>query len=108
MGPLVCTRSFEPVLDGKFIQLTAVWTFNPPKGAKPRAPYEETCLFGAHAEQTLGFWSFALGGAPEGQLLAILIMAVMAVEMAVGFALVVAVYRARQADVIESLGTLKE
>ena len=57
---------------------------------------------------TLGFWSFALGGAPEGQLLAILIMAVMAVEMAVGFALVVAVYRARQADVIESLGTLKE
>ncbi len=57
---------------------------------------------------TLGFWSFALGGAPEGQLLAILIMAVMAVEMAVGFALVVVVYRARQADVIESLGTLKE
>jgi len=57
---------------------------------------------------TLGFWSFALGGAPEVQLLAILIMAVMAVEMAVGFALVVAVYRARQADVIESLGTLKE
>lgn len=56
---------------------------------------------------TLGFWSFALGGAPEGQLLAIVIMAVMAVEMAVGFALVVAVYRKRQADVTESLTTLK-
>jgi NAD(P)H-quinone oxidoreductase subunit 4L len=57
---------------------------------------------------TLGFWSFALGGAPEGQLLAIVIMAVMAVEMAVGFALVVAVYRKRQADMTESLTTLKE
>ncbi len=56
---------------------------------------------------TLGLWSFALGGAPEGQLLAIIIMAVMAVELAIGFALIVAVYRRRQADVTESLGTLK-
>lgn len=56
----------------------------------------------------LGFWSFALGGMPEGQLLAIVIMAVMAVEMAAGFALVVAVYRNRQADVTESLTTLKQ
>ncbi len=56
----------------------------------------------------LGFWSFALAGAPSGQLLAIVAMAVMAVEMAAGFALVVAVYRKRQADVTESIGTLKE
>jgi len=35
-------------------------------------------------------------------------MAVMAVELAIGFALVVAVYRKRQADVVESLGTLKQ
>ena len=55
----------------------------------------------------IGFWSQALGGMPEGQLLAILIMAVMAVEMAIGFALVVAVYRRRQADVTESLDTLR-
>lgn len=55
----------------------------------------------------IGFWSQGLGGAPEGQLLAIIVMAVMAVEMAVGFALVVAVYRQRQADTTESLGTLK-
>ena len=54
----------------------------------------------------IGFWSQALGGMPEGQLRAILIMAVMAVEMAIGFALVVAVYRNRQADVTESLDTL--
>ena len=54
-----------------------------------------------------GFWSFALGGMPQGQLLAIIVMAVMAVEMAVGFALVVAVFRKSQADVTESLTTLK-
>ena len=55
----------------------------------------------------IGFWSQAQGGAPDGQLLAIVVMAVMAVEMAVGFALVVAVYRNRQAETTESLGTLK-
>ena len=55
----------------------------------------------------IGFWSFALGGAPEGQLLSIIVMAVMAVDMAVGFALIVAVYRNRQADTTESLVTLK-
>jgi NAD(P)H-quinone oxidoreductase subunit 4L len=56
---------------------------------------------------TVGFWSLALGGAPEMQLFAIIVMAVMAVEMAVGFALVVAVFRKRQADVTESLTTLR-
>ncbi|MDN2565523.1 NADH-quinone oxidoreductase subunit NuoK [Aquibium sp. A9E412] len=55
----------------------------------------------------IGFWAFSLGGMPEGQLLAILVMAVMAVEMAVGFALVVAVYRKRQADMTEGLDLLK-
>lgn len=55
----------------------------------------------------VGFWSYGLGGAPEGQLLAIIVMAVMAVEMSIGFALVVAVYRRRQADMTESLTTLK-
>ena len=55
----------------------------------------------------MGFWSFSLGGMPEGQLLAIIVMAVMAVEMAVGFALVVAVYRKRQVDMTESLKTMR-
>lgn len=55
----------------------------------------------------MGFWSFALGGAPKGQLLAIIIMAVMAMEMAIGFALVTAVYRKRQADTTEGLTTMK-
>ncbi|MDT0684087.1 MULTISPECIES: NADH-quinone oxidoreductase subunit NuoK [Roseobacteraceae] len=56
----------------------------------------------------IGFWSLYLGGMPEGQLLAIIVMAVMAVEMAIGFALIVAVYRKRQADMTESIGTLKQ
>ncbi len=56
----------------------------------------------------LGLWSFVLGGAPQGQLLAILVMAVMAIELSIGFALIVAVYRKRQADVTESLGSLKQ
>lgn len=56
---------------------------------------------------TIGFWSLGVGGSPKGQLLAIVVMAVMAVEMAVGFALVTAVYRRRQTDTTEGLGTLK-
>jgi NAD(P)H-quinone oxidoreductase subunit 4L len=55
----------------------------------------------------VGFWSLGLGGVPTGQLAAIVAMAVMAVDMAVGFALVVAVYRRRQADMTESLEILK-
>lgn len=57
---------------------------------------------------TAGFWSLATGGAPKGQLLAIVVMAVMAVEMAIGLALVTAVYRQRQADTTESLDTMKQ
>lgn len=62
MGPLVCTRSFTPALGGKYIQLDAVWTFKTKKGAKPRPPYEERCLFGPHKEHGLGFWSFTSDG----------------------------------------------
>ena len=56
---------------------------------------------------TVAFWSLGTGGAPKGQLLAIVVMAVMALEMAIGFALVTAVYRKRQADTAEALDTLK-
>lgn len=54
-----------------------------------------------------GFWALTAGYTPKGQLLAIVLMAVMAVEMAVGFALVVAVYRQRQVDTTDGLGTLR-
>ncbi len=55
----------------------------------------------------VAFWAFTGAFRPEGQLLAIVTMAVMAVEMALGFALVVAVYRQRQADTTEGLGTMR-
>ncbi len=52
-------------------------------------------------------WWASTGGNPEGQMLAIVFMAVMAVEAAVGFALVVNVYRVRKADITEKLRGLK-
>jgi len=52
-------------------------------------------------------WALAADFTPRGQLLAIVIMAVMAVEMAVGFAVVVAVYRQRRVDTTEGLDTLR-
>ncbi|MAM59979.1 MAG: NADH-quinone oxidoreductase subunit K [Maritimibacter sp.] len=55
----------------------------------------------------VGFWAMTGAGAPEGQLLTIIVMAVMAIEMAMGFALVVAVYRGKQADMTESLSGFK-
>ena len=56
---------------------------------------------------SVAFWSLGTAGAPKGQLLAIVVMAVMALEMAIGFALVTAVYRKRQADTTEALATLR-
>lgn len=52
-------------------------------------------------------WRFSGGGAPKGQLLVVVGMAVMAIEMAIGFAIVVNVYRARQADTTEGIEDLK-
>ena len=52
-------------------------------------------------------WARAAGGNPQGQMLGIVFMTVMAVEMAIGFALVTHVYRARRADITEKLRKLK-
>lgn len=53
------------------------------------------------------FWAQTAGGTPKGQLLVIVLMTVMAVEMAIGFALVVNVYRIRKADITEKLKALR-
>lgn len=53
-----------------------------------------------------GLWRFAAAGEPKGQVLVILAMLVMAIEAAIGFALVVAVYRARQVDTTEGLDSM--
>ena len=55
----------------------------------------------------VSLWAFAAGGAPKGQMLAIVFMTVMAVEMALGFGLIVNVYRVRKADMTEKLKRLK-
>lgn len=53
------------------------------------------------------FWWGSAGGNPEGQLLAIIVLAVMAIEASIGFALVTNVYRARKADITEKLKKLR-
>ncbi len=55
----------------------------------------------------VAFWWGTTNGNPEGQLLAIVVMAVMAIEAAIGFALVTNVYRVRKADITEKLRKLR-
>jgi NAD(P)H-quinone oxidoreductase subunit 4L len=55
----------------------------------------------------VSLWAAAAGGNPKGQLLAIVFMTVMAVEMALGFALITNIYRIRKADMTEKLKKLK-
>lgn len=54
-----------------------------------------------------GFWAFTAGGSPKGQMLIVVFMTVMAVEAALGFALVIGIYRLRRADITEKLKKLK-
>ena len=55
----------------------------------------------------VAMWARAAGGSPDGQMLAIVFMTVMAVEMSLGFALITGVYRVRRADITEKLRKLK-
>ncbi len=55
----------------------------------------------------VAFWALSAGETPKGQLLAVVVMAVMAVEAAVGFALVTNIYRIRKADITEKLKALR-
>jgi hypothetical protein len=54
-GPMRCRRTFEPVLGGAFVQLTAVWEFGTFR-------YEEQAIYGPRADGALGFWSFTNDG----------------------------------------------
>ncbi|TWF79252.1 NAD(P)H-quinone oxidoreductase subunit 4L [Pseudonocardia hierapolitana] len=53
------------------------------------------------------FWYFVSPGGTDGQVLIVVIITVMAVEMAVGFAVVTAIYRARQVDMTDDAADLK-
>lgn len=55
----------------------------------------------------VGFWAWTAGGSPKGQMLVVVFMTVMAVEAAIGFALVTNVYRIRRADITEKLKRLR-
>jgi hypothetical protein len=55
MGPVECTRTFTPVLGGKFVQLAARWAF-------AKGSYDELAIYGADAEGKLRFWSFTSDG----------------------------------------------
>lgn len=52
MGKVVCTRTFEKVLGGAYIQLTAVWE------VEGRDNYEEIALIGVGPDKNVHFWSF--------------------------------------------------
>lgn len=55
----------------------------------------------------VGLWASTAGGSPKGEMLAVVFMTVMAIELAIGFALITNVYRIRKADITEKLKRLR-
>jgi hypothetical protein len=55
IGPVRCTRTFETVLGGNYVQLNAVWEFGDKK-------YRELAMIGVNPDGTLSFWSFTSDG----------------------------------------------
>jgi hypothetical protein len=56
MGPVRCTRTFEPILGGTRIRLDACWEFGPGK------KYTELAIIGPGDEGVIAFWSFTSDG----------------------------------------------
>ena len=52
-------------------------------------------------------WYFLAPGLPDAQVLVVVVLVVMAVEMAMGFAVTVAIYRARQVDMTDMASDLR-
>ncbi len=53
------------------------------------------------------FWFYVSPDGTDGQVLIVVIITAMAIEMAVGFAVVTAIYRARQVDMTDDAADLK-
>lgn len=53
------------------------------------------------------FWWFLAPSSASGQVVIVVAVVAMAVEMALGFALVTALYRARQVDMVDMAGDLR-
>jgi hypothetical protein len=72
MGPVRCTRVFELVLNGSYMQLTARWEFGAPttnagaEGDRANSlagkAYAEIALIGADGKGQVCFWSFTSDG----------------------------------------------
>ena len=52
-------------------------------------------------------WYFLAPEVPDAQMLVVVALVVMAVEMAMGFAVTVAIYRARQVDMVDMAADLR-
>jgi NAD(P)H-quinone oxidoreductase subunit 4L len=53
------------------------------------------------------FWFYVSPAGTDGQVLIVVVITAMAIEMAVGFAVVTAIYRARQVDMTDDAADLK-
>ncbi|MFG2091287.1 NADH-quinone oxidoreductase subunit NuoK [Spirillospora sp. NPDC048824] len=53
------------------------------------------------------FWFYVSPGMPDGQVLVLVAVTVMALEMAVGFAVITALFRTRDVDLTDDAGDLK-
>lgn len=54
-----------------------------------------------------GFWHYVSPGRPDGQVLVLVAFTVMAVEMAIGFAVVTAIYRSHGVDMTDDAADLR-
>ena len=54
----------------------------------------------------VGFWFFLSPEQPDGQIFAIVAMLVMAIEAAMGFAVVIAIFRAQGVDIVDDAADL--
>jgi hypothetical protein len=59
MGPVRCLRIFEPILSGKYLQLTVRWEFQKLGAEKA---YQELAIIGAGEDGEVCFWSFTSDG----------------------------------------------
>ena len=50
----------------------------------------------------ISFWYFIAPLSAKGQVFAIIVLTLMAIEAALGFAIIIALYRARQVDTVDS------
>ena len=59
MGPVVCRRTLQSILGGKYLQLSARWEFGTAASA---SGYEETAIIGVGDGGQVAFWSFTSDG----------------------------------------------